>query len=128
MSREEDEFLMSVIFFDDCTEPKETRSVSERKEAELVDIVSPGERFTLWLNCDGKPVAKPLAEMTAAEVLQTLYWRRDEVARLERIVAPYMKIATDLSLGIGFDITPMEQRKASAAKDGWIEAMENWSG
>ena len=47
-----------------------------------VVTISP-ERFTLWLNTEGQPVAKPLSEMNAAEVLRAIDWHLEESARLQ---------------------------------------------
>jgi hypothetical protein len=79
----------------------------------LSDISIPGERFTLWLNSEGKPVEKPLAEMTAGEVSLALQWQQDEQRRLERIAAPWAKMAEDWSArGIQPDITEVQWREA----------------
>jgi hypothetical protein len=51
------------------------------------------ERFTLWLNAAGEPVAKPLSEMTAGEVLQAFHWLDDEKRRADAAAAPAQAIA-----------------------------------
>ena len=70
-----------------------------------------GERFTLWLNAAGKPVEKPLSDMTAAEVAHALQWQEDEERRLTRIAAPWEKIAEDLDHGKEPDITSAQWRE-----------------
>ena len=40
------------------------------------------ERFTIYLNADGKPVQRTLREMTADEVMQAEQWNADESQRL----------------------------------------------
>jgi hypothetical protein len=44
--------------------------------------------FTIGLNADGKPVQRPLGEMTATEVLTALDWQAATVARLETEANP----------------------------------------
>lgn len=41
------------------------------------------ERFTLYLNAEGKPVQRTLGEMTAAEVALAVEWQEAEAIRLE---------------------------------------------
>jgi hypothetical protein len=49
------------------------------------NIIAPAalnERFTVWLNTDGKPVQKALREMTGGEVLMAGEWLEEECERL----------------------------------------------
>ena len=47
-----------------------------------------GLPFTIGLDADGKPVQRPLGEMTATEVLTALEWQAARVARLETEAKP----------------------------------------
>jgi hypothetical protein len=55
--------------------------------------------FTLWLDADGRPVSKALAEMTAGEVRAALEWHLAEAARLSRASANWSEIAETLATG-----------------------------
>ena len=53
----------------------------------MADVLKPeafNERFTVYLDAEGKPVERTLREMTAGEVLKALEWLGEEIARLER--------------------------------------------
>jgi hypothetical protein len=54
------------------------------------------ERFTIGLSPDGAEVQRPLAEMTAAEVLGAIAWHTAEAERLEREAAPARPVAEAL--------------------------------
>jgi len=46
------------------------------------------ERFTIGISPDGAEVQRPLAEVTAVEVLAAMAWHTTEAERLEREAAP----------------------------------------
>ena len=53
-------------------------------EAYMADVLKPeafNERFTVYLNAEGKPVERTVREMTAGEVLKALEWLGEEIAR-----------------------------------------------
>jgi hypothetical protein len=47
------------------------------------------ERFTLYLNAEGKLVERTLREMKAADALAAIEWHANEVNPLEREAAPF---------------------------------------
>ena len=67
----------------------------------MADIIKPdalNERFTVYLNAEGKPLQHTLREMTADEVLRALKWQRDEADRLEAAAKPFMDENDDMPL------------------------------
>lgn len=63
----------------------------------MSEVITPGafnEKFTLYLNTEGKPVQRTLREMTADEVLRALEWQGSEADRLNREAEPARQIAS----------------------------------
>lgn len=54
------------------------------------------ERFTIYLNTEGKPVQRPLRKMTAGDVMSALLWHSDEARRLEVAAAPFLDSDDDV--------------------------------
>ena len=63
-----------------------------------------GLPFTIGLAADGKPVQRPLGEMTATEVLTALEWQAARVARLETEANPaHWLVEPDRIDGVALD-------------------------
>jgi hypothetical protein len=87
----------------------------------MAAIIKPdafNERFTLYLNTEGKPVQRALREMTAAEVLLALKWQTAEAVKLEAEVEPWLKIGDMIEAGrsdeVPAELTANELRAAGA--------------
>jgi hypothetical protein len=84
----------------------------EAKEAMAADIITPtalNERFTLYLNTEGKPVQRTLREMTAAEVLMALEWSRGETDQLSAEAEPARVLAVAIEEGCPPDDLTQDQ-------------------
>jgi hypothetical protein len=60
------------------------------------NIITPAEfaeKFTIYLNTDGKPVERTIREMTSGEVLAALEWHQAEG---DRLVAEFAAIEADV--------------------------------
>jgi hypothetical protein len=54
------------------------------------------ERFTIYVNCNGKPVERTLREMTAAEVMAAIKWHHQTSQQLEaEALAAHEAVQTD---------------------------------
>src|ERR1700751_1159081 len=85
----------------------------------VIEPIAFNERFTLYLNAEGKPVQRTLREMTAGEVLQAMEWQRAEAGRLKAETAPFGAWANAVEEGRLDDIPPdvsTEELEAAVAK------------
>ena len=67
--------------------------------AEIIESAALNERFTLYINHEGKPIQRALREMTAAEVLLALKWQTAETDKLQAEVEPWLKIGDLIEAG-----------------------------
>ena len=59
----------------------------------IIAPVAFNERFTIYLNAEGKPVQRTLREMTGDEVLLAVEWSHDEADRLDAEAEPARAIS-----------------------------------
>lgn len=90
----------------------------------MSDVSPLGESYTMWLNADGEPVAKPLGAMSRGEVAAALVWAQEEEQRLARIAVPWARVTVVLEREAELDIGGGGDHEGDAALRAAGEAAE----
>lgn len=101
----------------------------------MPEVIAPAafnERFTLYLNNEGKPVQRTLREMTAGEVLLAMQWLTEEINRLEPLVHPIREMmeeyeATGRAPPAMAAMTSQEMEAASDLMDECAATQQKWA-
>jgi len=83
--------------------------------ADIMKPDAPNERFTIYLNADGKPVQRPLREMTPDEVLKAMEWHHAEADRCVREAEPAKAVAIAMAEGRRAELANMTRQEWRAA-------------